>query len=468
MSRDARIVDQVVSTQGTFQTPAGDGLPMPKISAFSVDRKVIYVKQAIKANVTVKNPAKKALSGLSLELYHTTMSPSTLIDTKPAVNIGAGASALTTFDVQAPWVGQMELLAVLKKEGKIIDTSSLILEILPKIFLVDCAHGNFDYYVGRFSGMKMDLAKTMGFEFHSISKPINAQTLKDAFVVTIPDPDKPFAPDEVAALKEFVGKGGSLLLFCRADYNNRSHPQLTNELLRAIGSNLRFNDDEVCDPTNNIGYPWGLFITTFPDPLITGVKQLLVRSCCSLLNAKMEGLKARKNLHILATGDEDCYNINADSLDDAWLYASHTPKLPIPIAACEDLGAGRVALIGETLYDDKLYSPTSQLPTPLFNRTIIAWLSAAKEKKLRELIESASLLNDVEDPEARAIRYEGLKTRIVEIGRQMVSEGDSQSLLSEFQGHADPAAQTLLRDVKSMIEFPTLHQDPSAGAADAR
>ncbi|MFZ2955312.1 MAG: ComEC/Rec2 family competence protein [Candidatus Ozemobacteraceae bacterium] len=458
-SRDARQVDQIVSADGTFSTPAGDGKPLPKIAWLGVNQKTIFARRPFALSANISNPSMEPIQGLALELYHTSMTPETLLEAHPGLNIVASGSLKDVFKVEITWIGQVELIAVLKKDGKIIDTASLNLDVQPKIFVVDAAHGNMDYYIGKFSGMKVDLAKTLGFEFHSVSKPINAEALKNAFVVTIPDPDKQFAPDELTALKEYVGKGGSLLLYCRADYNNRSHPAFMNDILRSIGSSIRFNDDEVCDPTNNIGYPWGMFVTTFPSPIVNGVANLLVRSCCSLLNAKFEGLTADKHVQLLATGDEDSYDVEADSLGDGWLYASHTPKLPIPIAACEDLGTGRVACIGETLYDDKLYGPNPQQQTPLFNRSIIAWLAIAREKSFREIISAAGELKDVADAELRAIRYEGIRGRALEIAGAMVKEGLTNEIRGAFSGLSGYGIDKLKKEIESTLEFRHVHQE---------
>ncbi|MBF0501689.1 MAG: MBL fold metallo-hydrolase [Candidatus Riflebacteria bacterium] len=456
-SRDARQADQTVSADGTFSTPAGDGKPLPKIAALSINQKTIFARRQFAFTASIANPAKGAASTVSLELYHTCMSPDTLIQTHDNLNVPAGGSLKDVFDTEITWVGQLELIAVLKKDGKIIDTNSMTINVQPKIFMVDAAHGNMDYNVGKFAGMRVDLAKNLGFEFQSFSNPINKDTLTNAFVVTLPDPDKPFAPDELAALKAYVGKGGSLLLFCRADYSNHSHPAFLNDVLNAVGSGIRFNDDEVCDPTNNIGYPWGMFVQTFPSPVINGVKNLLVRSCCSLLNSKLEGLTANKHVQLLATGDTDSYDVDADGLNDGWIYASHTPKLPIPIAACEDLGAGRVACIGETLYDDKLYAPSPQLQTPEFNRCVISWLAMAREKTLRELITAAGELKDVSDAELRAVRYEGIRSRALDLSASYVKIGRPDAIQDAFSGLSGYGVDKLKAEIESTIKFSHVH-----------
>lgn len=456
-SRDARQVEQTVSVDGTFKTPAGDGVPLPKIAGLEYSPSIIYARRPFQVTARIENPAQTTTANLSLELYHSSMTPETLLETHSPLSLAAGATVSDAFKVELSWLGNVEIIAVLKKDGKIIDSNSVNFECLPKIFMVDCAHGNMDYYVGKFSGMKVDLSKTLAFEMKSISKPIASGTLKDVFVVTIPDPDKPFAPDELVALKNYVSRGGSLLLFCRADYNNRSHPQYQNDILKAIGSSIRFNDDELCDPTNNIGYPWGMFVQNFPSPVIKDVKQLLVRSACSLLNSKFEGLTANKTVQLVAVGDDDTFNIEADSLGDGYIYASHTPKLPIPLAAIEDLGAGRVACIGETLYEDKLYNPTSQLQTPQFNRNIISWLAQAREKSLRNLVESASTLSDVDDAEMRAVRFEGIRDRVLFMAKFYMKAGMPQVITDAFKGLKGIAVTKLRTEIRETLKFQEVH-----------
>ncbi|MBF0501581.1 MAG: MBL fold metallo-hydrolase [Candidatus Riflebacteria bacterium] len=455
VSHDSRVPDQVVNANGTFSTPASDGTTYAKISSMKTSSPMIYMKDPFQVSVTLANPSSKPVQALSLELYHTSMSPDSLLGQQASINIPAGGSISQNFPVTISWLGNIELLAVLKAAGKIIDTSSLSLTVQPKLILVDCAHGNADFYKGRFSGLKMDLDKNLGITLKDFSKPISADTFQDAFVVIIPEPSKDYADTERAALKDYVNKGGSVLLFSKANWNNQSHPQILNPILETIGSSLRFNADEFCDATNNIGYPWGAFIHTFPSPLIQGVSTILVRSCCSLLNNNMKGLTASKNVQLFGTGDDDSYDVNAGSFP-IYIYASQSTKLPIPIAAGEDLGSGRVSLIGEELYDAKLYAPGNKFQVAEFNRSILTWLSQSRAKTLVKLLKVVEDLDQIPDAELRASRYEGARAQVHEMVNLYRKMGRLDYIRDSFAGAQGAAVSKIKDEVRDNLKFQSM------------
>jgi len=456
-SQDIRQPDQVVSSDGSITTPPGNGKPLPKISTMLTNFAKIYMKKPFQVNVTVVNPDTEPVGDISVILYHTAMADENMLGQQTFSQIPASGQITPEFPAEISWQGKIELIAVLLKGKTIIDTSSINIDVEPKLFLVDCAHGNIDYYTGKFAGMKMDLYQNLGYTVKSISKPFTAEILKDAFIVAIPDCKQAFEAPELAALKEFSTNGGSLLLFSRSDYKNYSNPAVLNEVLKSIGSTIRFNDDEVGDPTNNIGYPWGAWIRIFPSDVVQGVTTLLIRNCCSLINSKETGLTASKNLKLFAVGDDDAFNIDGDGKSDAWIYASHTPKLPIPIAAGEDLGNGKVACFGESFYDDKLYAPNNQIQTPQFNRCVVSWLGAAKDKDLRELLSYVAELDLIDDAEARAMRFEGLKSRISVSVNEYLVQGQAVLIKDAFTGFQGKAIEDIKIQVREAIQFKVLH-----------
>lgn len=460
-SMDARISDQYVTFDGTLTTPAGDGVPLPQIDAFTVNAKQIYARKPFKTRVKIVNPSAVDTKNLKVILYHTAMSRDNILGETGISRLKATGTTSIEFPVEISWLGQIELLVVLMKGKTIIDTESYTVDVQPKIIYVDCSHGNIEFFTGKFGGMKMDLFNSLGFQMRSVSKGITFDQLKEGFIFILPEPSKPVTADELTALKEFAAKGGSIMLYSRSDYGNRSVPEIHNSILEAIGSSIRFNDDQFCDPTNNIGAPWRAWIQTYPSPIINGVTNILVRNCCSLISKGNKGLEAGKNLSLLATGDDDSFNQNADNLDDGYIYASHTPKLPIPVAACEDLGTGRVACFGESMYDDSMYQPNAQIHTPQFNRCIVQWLEASREKSLRDLVRFVNEIAADQDAETRAIRYEALRDRVTEIVRTNLENGDQSSVRSAFTGFDSKAVNDLRDTVRGQLDFRVLHGETS-------
>lgn len=461
-TRDPREIDKVVTFEGTIATPAGAENPLPKIVSIGVNYDKLYMKHPFKVLVPVTNPAEVAATGITLEVYHSAMCPTNLIDKVKFDKLDPKETIESAMLTQIDWLGEVELIGVLKKGNTIIDTSSIIVILDAKVMLVDCVHGNKDYYTGRFAGMKMDLFQHYGIQLRSISKTITLDMIKDAFVIAIPHPTLDFKKEEVTALKQFVAAGGSLVMYGKSDFRNLSTPDMLNSVLKGVGSKIRFNDDQACDPIDNIGPPYRPFIKIFPTPAITdGVKKILLRDSCTLINSQNKGLVGSKNLFLLATGDDDFYNSDSDALGDAYIYASHTPLLPIPVAAAEDLGRGRIACVGEALYQDNFYSSPGDLDTVPFNRNIIHWLSLGKEKTIRELLEYIADLDTEEDAEVRIERYAELSPMVVEYLRsEMDSDSAALQNMNQMLNDYDSSAINSLRlEIEQLKRFDDLHSN---------
>ena len=461
-TRDPREIDKFVTFEGTITTPAGAENTLPKIVSVGVNYDKLYMKHPFKVLVPVANPAEVTASGITLEVYHSAMCPTNLIDKVKFDKLDPKVTVESILPTQIDWLGEVEIIAVLKKGTTIIDTSSIIVILDAKVMLVDCMHGNKDFYTGRFAGMKMDLFQQYGIQLRSISRTITYDMIKSAFIIAIPHPTIDFKKEEITALKQFVSAGGSLIMYGKSDFRNLSYPDMLNSILKGVGSKIRFNDDQACDPTDNIGPPYRPFIKTFPNPAITvGVKKLLLRDSCTLINAQNKGLAASKNLFLLATGDDDFYNSDSDGLGDAYIYASHTPLLPIPVAAAEDLGRGRVACIGEALYQDSFYSSPGDLDTVPFNRSIIHWLTLGKEKTIRELLDYISELDTEEDAEVRIERYAELSPMVVQYLRSAI-DTDAAALqnMNEMLNEYDSSAINSLKvEIEHLNRFDSLHSN---------
>jgi competence protein ComEC len=461
-SRDPRENTKIITFEGTVTTPAGSDEPLPRIQEVTTNYEQIYVRHPFKIKVPVFNPADTAAKNFTLEIFHSSMYPSNLIDKVKFDNIPAKSAVEAIIPTEINWIGNVEIIAVLKDGRTIIDTASVNIEVNPKLFMVDVSHGNIDYFTGKFAGMKMDIYKELGFQMKSIYKGITYDKIKDAFVVCIPHPKEDFTKNELDALKRFVSGGGSIMLFGMADYRNYSNPDMLNDVLKAAGSKIRFNDDQLCDPNDNIGPPWKFFVTSFPNSEITGkeVKKLLTKSACSLVNDKYTALKGNKTLKIIAASKKGAYNSEADNLDDGYIYASGTSI--IPLAATEDLGSGRVACIGDQFYFDLYYNNPADLDTIEFNRNIIEWLGLSKAKTLKQMFMFAASLENEEDPELRADKFKNVSTHIMqEIKSRIESDQNEIYHINEIMDEHESEPVNELRNMfNQMIKFDELHQNP--------
>lgn len=460
-SRDPREIDKVIVFESGLETPAGAEETLPKIVSIGTNLDKLYMKHPFKVVVPLNNPATTQATGIVLEVYHSAMCQSNLVGNAKFDKIGANETLQAAFPTQIDWLGEVELIAVLKKGNTIIDTASIIIILDAKTMLIDCMHGNKDYYTGRFAGMKMDLFQNYGIQLRSISRTITYDMIKNAFVIAIPHPTLDFKKEEVTALKKFVSDGGSLIMFGKSDFRNLSNPDMLNSVLKGVGSKIRFNDDQACDPTDNIGPPYRPFIKVFPNNAITGsVKKLLLRDSCTLINSLNKPLVGSKNLFLLATGDDDFYNSDSDGMGDAYIYASNTQQ--IPVAASEDLGKGRVACIGEGLYQDNFYSNQGDLDTVAFNRNVIHWLSLGKEKTIREMLEYISDLDSEGDAEIRADRYGELSPIVMqylrtELDNDAAGMRNVAEMLNEYGD--SPSINSLKLQLEQLQRFDNLHPD---------
>ena len=460
ISKDPRETSKQISTTGTVTTPKGSGQPLPKIQNFATNYDKLYMKHPFKVLLPVANPSEKAAKGYKIELYHSAMHPNNLIDTVNFSSIPAESAVEAVFATEITWIGDVELIAILKDGDTIIDTASINVKINSKLFMVDTSHGNIDYYTGKFAGMKMDIYKEDGFQMKSIYKGITYDKIKDAFVVCIPHPDKDFTRDELAALKRYSNGGGSILMFCKADYRNFSNPDMLNDVLEVLDSKIRFNDDQMCDPSDNIGPPWKFFVSKFPNPGITGdgIKKLLTKSACSLVNNKYKALKESSSVKFLAVGDDDVYNSDVDEMNDGYIYASGSSI--IPLAATEDLGSGRVACIGDQLYMDVYYNNPSDLDTIEFNRNITKWLSLSKEKSLKELLDIVASVDEIDDYEVRAERFESLSKKLLRKIKTKIDNNPEQVdvIRALIQQHNSESIDRIDIMFNQMIMFDHLHE----------
>ena len=78
-----------------------------------------------------------------------------------------------------------------------------------------------------------------------------------------------FSEEFIATVKRYVDNGGSVIVCGLADYqdsrdgsDHQTSVQL-NKLMEAIGSTMRFNDDEVYETVNNGGQAYMLYPSVF-------------------------------------------------------------------------------------------------------------------------------------------------------------------------------------------------------------
>lgn len=86
--------------------------------------------------------------------------------------------------------------------------------------------------------------------------------LSNARTLIISSPKKCFNTNEVDAISNFISNGGSVILV-GSGWATPTERDNLNDLASALGSDLRLNNDQVVDSTNNVGDPELLYTTNF-------------------------------------------------------------------------------------------------------------------------------------------------------------------------------------------------------------
>ena len=217
--------------------------------------------------------------------------------------------------------------------------------------LIDAAHGNA-------SSDKMKTferhMKDNGLKVFYTQNLISKKTLQNFGTFIIPDTSFKYFENESEAISEWVNNGGNLIMGCSWDSSSLRGTKTLNSILSKIGSETRFNDDQIHDPTNKTNKPWGVIAHEFKGghELVEGVQSVICWGSCSLVNKKGEALKENRNIEIIIKGDEDTFNKDGDKKVPAYIYE---PGSGIPIMAIEKANKGRLILIGCCNFTDYQY-----------------------------------------------------------------------------------------------------------------
>lgn len=124
--------------------------------------------------------------------------------------------------------------------------------------LIDGSHANAYVTESKYPNNMKYVTELVGQEggiVHINESEITSEVLKgmDVLILTDPSNDHFYSDSEVAVIKAYVEAGGHLIITSKADYGDKTdeygNAAQGNKVLEAIGSVLRFNDDQVVDYT---------------------------------------------------------------------------------------------------------------------------------------------------------------------------------------------------------------------------
>ena len=221
------------------------------------------------------------------------------------------------------------------------------------VALIDYAHENdYTYPADEMTELNQTMANN-GFELIKQTTPITSDNLTtvDLLIITCAYTD--YTVDELAAITSWFQSGDkSILLVGRGDFDYYTDNLIMNNVLAAISSNIRINDDNVyMEGTYN---PWYNDIYTIPDPADTLNMTLGVSSVSFFSPTSLYFLEDDPVLPIIYA-DVTAYQtdqqppvpdvIYDDVMDGEW-------GNQIPLAAIEEIGTGRILVAGTTFFSN--------------------------------------------------------------------------------------------------------------------
>lgn len=230
---------------------------------------------------------------------------------------------------------------------------------VPKVMLDEGHNNRYSGYADGFIG----LLRQNGYDVAINSGALDANVLDgvDVLIVANPEPGFAITPQEftdaeVAAVAEFVQKGGVLILAGSSDQSDteRNVVQL-NRLLEAAGSSIRFADDEVQDrtrrnPALDPSDPSKIGVVDLAKEGFGegGIEVIFMQQACSLMTADGGPLADGDGVKILAFAGKSAVNKDTNG-SGAWHEYPSGEKV-IPVIAAEKLGKGTIVALGAPIY----------------------------------------------------------------------------------------------------------------------
>ncbi len=382
------------------------------ISKVEVSSVPAVIGSSTKLTATLFNYSNQSFSNVKVEFYINQIIPENKIGEAVIPALGTGEVLTASIDWTPTQPGSYKIYTVTtlypsgtpRTYSANIDIDAYNPEDLTKA-VIDAGHQN-QYvsgdYKGKITGLKNILTakKMLVVENQGL---ITADLLQDARILIVTDPQSVdnlkygltksnFNDDEINVIKGFIQAGGSLIITSRADYGDAADRQYQNaiqgnRILEAIGTNLRFNDDEVIDNTNNIGSPYRLMLQNYTSNkynltsgITTGSQYSVYSGCSVVLQTDGNDFKIDwlvKGYPTTETSDSDLQN---DSIPVAIGNVAVIGAEALP-------GGGKVVAAGSTFFSDFEITGDNINSNQKITENILDWLSVkpAELKSIREV-----------------------------------------------------------------------------------
>lgn len=341
----------------------------------SQDPQVVNTPENITA--TVYNNGTTALSNVTVDFYKNEITDANKIGSATIANVAPAGADVAKLTWTPTEIGETKIYAktTIKIDGldNIFTQSTSFTvakaEDLVKV-VIDGGHQN-QYVSGDYAGKMLTLASMLKDKKYMLvqnNDELTAKDLEGAKILIITDPQSkvkdPLAPQKFSAselqvIKDFTAAGGNLIITSRADYDDKGVTDHSyessvqgNSVLEAIGSNLRFNDDEVVDNTSNGGQAFRLYFDNYTgskyhltDNLVAGQTYSAYSGCSVILKNGGDDSK----VDWLVKGHDTTETLDSDGSNDA----VPVQKGNVYSLAAEQLSNGsKVVVAGTTFLSD--------------------------------------------------------------------------------------------------------------------
>ena len=306
--------------------------------------------------------------------------------------------------------------------------------------LIDGSHANAYVTESKYPNKMQYVTELVGQEggiVHINEKEITADVLNgmDVLILTDPSNDYFYSDSEVKAIKTYVEAGGHLIITSKADYGDKTgeygNATQGNKVLQAIGSALRFNDDQVIDNTEYSNQKFRLYFDDYNEesPYTKGIDFGKIEQgnssnqdykFCFYSGNSVLVKDESANVDVVVKGHPTTQNTDADNQGD-WTEV----KLGEVVAlAVETLDNGaKIIASGVTFFSDFEMDPTRDYSNRTIMTNIINDVAPAKAAQITPIAELHVDANGDNEPDLKG------ETRTIE---GIITSGNNNPLTSFF------------------------------------
>lgn len=387
-------------TSSPIFTPVGEY--DVKLASLEVYPEVIMENTEAKIEVAVENNGIRDVENVEVKLYKNSVAVSNLIATTEFDSLLAGEKEI----YQTTWVpddvGEARIIAKMTVIPGITTVTELskTINIVPhngRTVMIDDSHNNVDVMGAMLNFV--DLLRLYGYQVIINTETITASTLEniDVLVINTPSSSNDFTTDEEEVIGQWVKNGGSAMFAAKSNYNNDS--TLMNSLLENVGTNIRFNDDNIYEPEDSDKYSggmvWSIYSYNLPETnsgVNDNMEAIRVFSSASLVNDELGALTndPNINLEIILGGNATSYNAYCDGY--VYNEEGQLDGESIPIIATQEVQNGRVCVAGRHFYSD--FEIVNDVSNTALTLNLVDWLANYERIQTIEEVRTTAQVGD--------------------------------------------------------------------------